>query len=498
MLEQHRIILSRPKGRDYGREKKGNSVRMIYKSEIFIDKEINRTAVTDFMKKAKERKNDIHSFEVIHGGKTVVRVAARPYSFDFKQQLYSLSKSFTSTAIGFLYDDGIIDTEDRLIDIFADKCPEKISENLAKMRVKHVLSMNTGHDRCTLPIIRNEYDPVRSFLALDVKFEPGTHFCYNSGATYMLSELVGKYTGMSMFDFLNERLFGRLGIEGVHWDCFPDRNSQGGVGLYASSEDVAKLGVLYLNRGKFGGEQILSEEWTEMATRSWSDNSDNGTPDWTAGYGFQFWRNAREGFRGDGAFGQLCVVLPERGTVIAVQAISADMQSEMDLVSELADSLFKDGGSMTDAELAAFADGYNAPCKYEGADVDIFEKRFRCNENKFGIPFAEFSEDKDSVSLKFSDGTQWQKMTFGKGDFCENSVVIKKFKPVLEELMGHDGKERVHFASYCTFCGGALHMYINFLDNPHVEEYVCKLENDGFSMTRQGDDEPCLTGKIND
>ena len=113
----------------------------------------------------------------------------------------------------------------------------------------------------------------------------------------MLSEIVRKYTGMTMYDFLSQRLFAPLGIAGTHWNAFADGNSQGAVGLHASADDIAKLGLLYLNKGVYNRKRMLSENWVETATKAWSDNSATGTPDWTAGYGFQFWRNAREGFR---------------------------------------------------------------------------------------------------------------------------------------------------------------------------------------------------------
>lgn len=465
----------------------------MFKSSITVSNDVNCLKLIEFMKKCKESKTDIHSFEIIQNGEVKVKIAPAPYSFEYKQQLYSLSKSFSSTAIGFLVDDGVVDINDRVVDIFSDKCPENIGENLSEMRLRHLLSMNTGHDRCLLNDIRRDEDPVKSFLKFEPEFEPGTHFFYNNAATFMLAEIVRKYTDMTMYDFLNQRLFVPLGISETYWNTFADGNSQGAVGLHASADDVAKLGLLYLNKGMYNGRRILSEKWVETATKAWSDNSTNGTPDWVAGYGFQFWRNDRDGFRGDGAFGQLCMVLPSKNMVFAMETYSEDMQGEISLVYELADNLYGES-DVTGEELCVFADGYNDPCEYK--EGKITNRLYRCDENGFGMTFISLSEEDECINLNFSDGTKWQTMKFGKGKFIENNITIKKFKPTLEELAGHDEKENVHFVAYCTFKNDELHLHFNYLDNPHLDEYICKFDEHLFEMKKVKEAEFSYNGEV--
>lgn len=465
----------------------------MFKSSVNVSKDINCLKIIEFMKKCKENKTDVHSFEIIQNGEVKVKIATAPYSFEYKQQLYSLSKSFSSTAIGLLVDGGAIDIEDKVVDIFPDKCPNVIGKNLSKIRLRHLLSMNTGHSRCLLNDIRRDKDPVKLFLSFEPEFEPGTHFFYNNAATFMLSEIVRKYTGMTMYDFLSQRLFAPLGIVGTHWNAFADGNSQGAVGLHASADDIAKLGLLYLNNGVYNGKRILSENWVKTATKAWSDNSTNGTPDWVAGYGFQFWRNARDGFRGDGAFGQLCMVFPSKDTVFAAEVYSDDMQTEIDLVYELIDNLYGKSGS-TISDLQKFADGYNTPFEYE--DGMVADKLYKCEANAFGITFVKFGADTDCIKLNFSDGTQWQTMKFGKNRLCENNIFIKKLKPTLEDLAGHDEKESVHFAGCCTFKGNDLHLRFNYLDNPHVDEYICKFDERSFVMRKSKDAEFCCNVEV--
>ena len=457
---------------------------MAKESTVFIGKDVNRDAVLQFIKMSKENKTDIHSFEIIQNGEVKVKFAPAPYSFEYKQQLYSMSKSFTSTAIGILSDGGKLNIEDKLTDIFPEYCPENIGENAAKIRIKHLLSMNTGHAQCVLGDVRSAKEPVRAFLSIEPEFEPGTHFCYNNAATYMLSKIVSKVSGMTVFDFLSARLFAPLGIEGVYWDAFDDGCSQGAVGLHASTEDIAKLGVLYLGGGVYDGKRLLSEEWVKTASAKHSDNSDNGSPDWTAGYGFQFWRNSRGGYRGDGAFGQFCLILPEKNTVFAMEALVCDMQKELDTAFELLEVLYGGSKAGTD-EIKKLADEYNTPAKYSAAACGAFSERtYICDKNRFGITQMKFCDKADKIELIFSDGEMWQTMSFGKDKFCENRVTVRKMKPTLEGLAGHERKEDMHFAAYCTWQGDGLHLYMNYLDNPHTDDYVCTFGGEKCTMKR--------------
>ena len=467
---------------------------MAEQSTIYAARGINFGAVTEFMDSCKKSKTDIHSFVVIHNGAIKLKIAPLPYSFEYKQHLYSLSKSFSATAVGFLIDDEIIGIEDKIIDIFKDKCPDKIGRNLSKMRIKHLLSMNTGHNACLLYNICGREDPVSEFLRFEPENEPGTHFMYNNAATYILSEIVRKFTNMSMFDFLSIRLFEPLKITNTHWDSFTCGNSQAALGLYASAEDMAKLGLLYLNKGVYNGKRILSEKWTNMAVRPWSKNNSDASPDWAAGYGFQFWRNAAEGFRGDGAFGQLCVVLPSKNMVLSVQAYSEDTQAELNYLYELSDRLYGNS-NVTEEELETYADGYNKPAEFKSSNVNIFDKLYLCEKNGFEISLVKFVDCCDGIELRFSDGTVWQTMKFGKNKFCENKAVLKRLKPMIEGI-STDKKELVHFVGCCTFEADTLTLQFNFLDNPHIDKYICTFLENNLSIRKAKTADFLYSGEI--
>src|SRR6185369_8825801 len=162
-------------------------------------------------------------------------------------------------------------------------------------------------------------------------FKPGTHFLYNSPATYMLSAIVQKTTGQTVNDYLTPRLYEPLGITKPNWVSSPEGINAGAYGLSVRTEDIAKFGQLYLQKGVWKGKQIIPAAWVAEATARQTSNGSSPTSDWDQGYGYQFWQS-RHGFRGDGAFGQYMLVLPEQDAVVAITSGVRDMQQVMDLV----------------------------------------------------------------------------------------------------------------------------------------------------------------------
>ena len=168
--------------------------------------------------------------------------------------------------------------------------------------------------------------------AQPVPHKPGTHFKYNTPATYLQSAIVQKVTGQTVLDFLKPRLFEPLGIDSPKWDTSPEGISLGGYGLYLRTEDIAKFGQLYLQKGQWQGKQLVPAEWIEQATSKQVSNGSDPNRDWDQGYGFQFWRCRHDAFRGDGKDGQFCLVLPKLDAVIAITANTGDMQAELNVV----------------------------------------------------------------------------------------------------------------------------------------------------------------------
>jgi CubicO group peptidase (beta-lactamase class C family) len=294
------------------------------------------SAILAFVEAADRSLQYLHSFMLLRHGAVIAEGWWSPYAPQYPHVLWSLSKSFTSTAVGLAVDEGRLTLEDRVIDFFPEETPAEISENLAAMQVRHLLSMNTGHAQDVTGARPSHPDNswVATFLEQPVAHKPGTYFVYNTAATYVLSAIVQKLTGQTLTDYLTPRLFQPLGIENPFWESCPRGINVGGWGLNITTEDIARFGQLYLQRGQWQGQQLIPAAWVEEATSAHSDNSRNEDPDWAQGYGYQFWRCRHNAYRGDGAFGQFCIVFPEHDAVIAITAGVGNMQAVLDLVWE--------------------------------------------------------------------------------------------------------------------------------------------------------------------
>jgi CubicO group peptidase (beta-lactamase class C family) len=291
---------------------------------------VSSPAVLSFVEAADKNIDSLHSFMLLRHGQVVAEGYWSPYNAESPHALYSLSKSFTSTAVGLAISDGKLSLDDEVLKFFPDDAPSEPSNNLKAMRVSDLLRMSTGHQ--TEPARTPDQPWTKTFLAQPVPNKPGTHFLYNTSATYMLSAIVQKATGKTALDYLRPRLFEPLGIEHPTWETSPQGVSAGGYGLSIRTKDIASFGQLYLQKGKWQGKQLVAESWVEAATGRQTSNGSNPKSDWEQGYGYQFWRCRNGAYRGDGAFGQFCIVLPEQDAVIAITAGVKDMQAVLNLV----------------------------------------------------------------------------------------------------------------------------------------------------------------------
>lgn len=275
-----------------------------------------------------------HSVMVVRGGSVLAEGWWEPYRRLGRHLLYSLSKSFTSTAAGLAVAEGKLSLDDPVLRFFPAERPAEVNEHLAAMRVRHLLSMSTGHTEDTLPhFARRPGDNwARTFLAVPVNRPPGTHFLYNSGATYMVSAIVQQVTGQKIVDYLRPRLWDPLGIVPPPWEECPRGINVGGWGLSLRTEDIAKFGQLYHDGGVWRGQRLLPATWVADATSKHISNGNDPNSDWAQGYGFQFWRCRHGAWRGDGAFGQLCLVMPEQETVVALTAGIDDFQGLLNVI----------------------------------------------------------------------------------------------------------------------------------------------------------------------
>jgi CubicO group peptidase (beta-lactamase class C family) len=278
---------------------------------------------------------EIQTVILLRHGHVVLEEAWSPYRLTDPHLLFSVSKSFTSTGVGLAIDAGLLSLDDQVISFFEpDELPETISDNLAAMKVRHLLTMTTGHSQDTVEALSRDRRMIKVFLGLDVDHEPGTVFVYNSGATYMLSAILQRLTGERLHDYLRPRLFEPLGATEASWQVSSEGVTVGGWGLSINTESLACFGQLVLQRGVWEGKQLVPAEWYEAATSKQVPNDNEENPDWKKGYGFQFWRGRHNTYRGDGAFGQFCEIFPAYDAVLIITSATGDMQAILDTAWE--------------------------------------------------------------------------------------------------------------------------------------------------------------------
>ena len=273
---------------------------------------------------------ELHSLMVVRQGHVAVEGWWAPYSAERPHLLYSLSKSFTSTAVGFAVAEGRFGLDDTIVSLLPAHVPDDVHADVATLTVRHLLSMSTGHDEDTLERARSlePDDLVRGFLRVPPQTPVGSRHVYHNACSYVLAALVQELTGEHLLDYLRPRLLDPLGVGPAHWDEDGHGGALGFTGLHLTTEAVAAFGQLLLQDGEWQGEQLLPAGWVDLATTRHigTDLDPDTNVDSAQGYGFQYWMS-QHGFRGDGAHGQLCVAVPELDLVVLTTACVQDMQA---------------------------------------------------------------------------------------------------------------------------------------------------------------------------
>ena len=274
---------------------------------------------------------EMHSLMVVRHGHVVAEGWWAPYSPQRPHLLYSVSKSFTMTAALLAQAEGVLGLGDTVLSHFPELDAEVTDLRSRATTFEDLAAMASGHDRDLGDLIDHHRDePVRALLVTPPDGEPGKLFAYNQLCTYSLAAAVQRRSGQRLTEYLRPRLFDPLGIGPVGWQSFPEGREIGFSGLHARTEDIARLGQLYLQRGRWEDQQLLPEDLVAEATRKHVENAPQGSVDWEQGYGWQFWMS-QHGYRGDGAFGQFCIVLPEHDVVVATTARTEAMQEVLDV-----------------------------------------------------------------------------------------------------------------------------------------------------------------------
>jgi hypothetical protein len=350
--------------------------------------------------------------------------------------------------------------------------------------------MSVGHAQDSTPSMTKEEDWVKAFLALPIVHQPGTEFLYNSGATYMLSAIVQKVTGQKLIDFLTPRLFEPLGIDGMTWETCPKGINTGGWGLSLPTEALARFGQLYLQRGAWNAKQILPANWVEEATtfkiqQPGQDlEKQKHESDWHQGYCYQFWRCRHNAFRGDGAFGQYTIVMPEQEVVLAITSESPSMQGEMNLIWEhlfpaiqpqtltankrASDELRQQLGSLTLSPVKGNPSSATGP--------RISGRPFTIEQNGAGVQSVRLQFGDDTCTFSLQDGHGTYDINCGLGKWVQGETTMPGTPPKLTKRVGTIRSKVA--ASGAWTDDQRFEMSWRYTETPHHDTVTCRFDGE--------------------
>ncbi len=459
---------------------------------------VSSEGILSFLDAAAKSKHEFHSFMFLRHGKVIAEGWWNPYSRDLKHTMYSLSKSFTSTAAGFAVTEKRLTVNDKVTSFFPNYLPDSISNYLRDLTVKDLLTMTAGQSTdptTTIPAVDSNW--IKAFLAKPIANKPGSVFLYNSLATYMLSAIVQKVTGQKVIDYLTPRLFKPLGIQGMDWEVDPMGINTGGWGLRIKTEDMAKLGQLYLQKGNWNGKQLLPKEWVEEATTikilqsPEAAQSKRDSSDWLQGYCYQFWRSRHNSFRGDGAFGQYILVLPEQDAVIAITAETPDMQGEINLVwNYLLAAIKKDRlplnkniNTTLQYKLASLALPLPASNTTSHIATAISGRTFTMEPNKTQVKSLSINFANNHCYLTLHTDTSTFKIGFSSANWLTGTT--RKAGPYLLAAAKArlTGLPPFKVAGHYTWVDeNTLELTLRYIESPHTERIICHFDENKISI----------------
>jgi len=450
---------------------------------------VSSAGLLAFLDAAQQGGYELHGLMVLRHGRVVAAGWWAPYGPQLNHTLYSLSKSFTSTAVGFAVAEGRLSVDDKVLPFFPEARPAAVNEHLAALRVRDLLCMASGHDKDpTHPIVKEE-DWVRAFLGSAFAHPPGSRFVYNSEATYMCSAIVQRLTGQRILDYLRPRLFEPLGIDGMTWEVCPRGINTGGWGLSVPTAALAKFGELLRRRGEWQGRRLLPAAWVDEATTFKIQQpipAGGERKDWHQGYGYQFWRCRHNAFRGDGAYGQFMVVLPEQEAVVAITAESRNLQGELDLVWDHILPALKPRPLPADPRahgrlqerLAGLALPLPAGATAAPAATAVQGRTFRLEPNEAGLQSARFDLGGGGGRMTLTEGGRDHAIDFGLGRWRTGETALPGTPPrLISGGAPKPGTPAKTAAAAAWKDARTLELVVRYVETPHRDTIACRFED---------------------
>ncbi len=453
----------------------------------------------EIIKKISGREYGVQSFMLLRHGKVIREGYRAPFRKEDKHSLFSVSKCFTALGVGLLMDEGLLHPSDRVADLFREYLPSPACPNMEKMTVEDLLTMRGGFDiapddlrRHHIGEVFNDFpysfrdrkspdgtdwarDIVRSYVAE----EPGRDFLYSSACSYLLSAIIQKKTGMTLKDYVGERLFSRLGITDYYWQHCPKGRTTGGWGLSMRLEDMARCASFLLDGGRIGGEQILDEGYVRKMCSPIVTVSED-TSVYERHYGYQTWvLGDGECYGGIGAFGQFMLIYPEYDAVLAMFSMS---KRYMEMLAPLTDDMIRALRGEDDEgyrDLSYLLDDSLYLNMIRGPVKEIPSGDYVFSRNIYGINALSFREDGPDISVNLTINGTEARISAGTGVWKYGSIPFSDD----EELDIHD---TMVFSKTAARAGsgrnGELHIVLVFYETGYILDMECRTSGNSILL----------------
>lgn len=454
---------------------------------------ISSENILKFIKVLENNGIPMHSLLMIRYGKLITETYYAPYKEETLHRMFSVTKSFTSIAIGLLAEEGKLSLEDKIIDHFSEMLPESgVHPYIAEMTIKDMLKMATAHENTTYKLNLKE-DWVKSFFSTMPSHHPGTIFSYDTSSSHTLAALVEKLSGMKMLDYLRGKVLDELEFsKDAYIISDPNGVSMGGSGLMATTMDLAKVAWLVMHDGRSEGKQLIPEWYIKEATKKQIDTFlKGGSIEEKQGYGYQFWRIRNDGFALFGMGGQLAICLPKEDLLIVT---TADTQGLAGGVQAIYDIFWREiYETLSDKPLAKDSEAFEAlqaALKENHIKAVIGEQTssfvnkinghsYKFDDNPMNLKTIQIELKEDSGILYYENESGIQELTFGLGKQIEskfghyNMDCVTSAAWVLEKTLfikSHIIDESI----------GSIQIQVHFIDDTDVVVYMKKVEETFF------------------
>lgn len=460
---------------------------------------VKSAALKAFIDEINEKKLGLQSFTVVRHDKVCAQGFFKPYSKEYPHVLYSMSKSFTSTAVGFAVADGLLSVDDKIYKFFPEYKNAKLPPN-NKLTVEMLLTMRSDK-LITFLDEKNKHDWIKQYFDAPFFAPPNTKFNYISENTFMLSAIVSRVTGKSIADYLYEKLFEPLGIEKPFWETDGNGYCAGGWGLYMKSEDIAKCFLPYIHGGKWiDGTQLIPAEWVKTATAKHTDSVHDGFIDNMCGYGYQFWRNpVSNSFRADGLFGQRCFMFPNYDALVVLNCGESEDYKVMKVFWKYFPECFQNDSLEEDEKAYASLVETIENCKVEdlpakprnaAAEHAVNGKIIKCKSNKYAsvisisvlnmlyrklgnINAMKFDFDDDGLAFTWSEKEYTNIIRAGmNGEYAESEITLGD----------------LHYHTYSKAAwqeDGTLKLWIRPVETAHVRKFTFEFSADKVKIKNE-------------